>query len=95
MLVHPMAGDVLNEAIRLWLNAKVVGEDRTQAKVARAIGVSEERLRHWLTGRNRVPLNALQSVARYFKFPTDAAFLAEVRRFYPAPEAEGACRDPT
>lgn len=78
----------LAEALRLWLlKHKIEGEDRTQAKVARAIGVTEERFHHWLSGKNRIPLNTVLALARYFKFVDDAALLVEVRRLYPAPPA--------
>ena len=81
-----MAEYELAEALRLWLlKQKIEAEDRTQSKVARALGISEERFHHWLTGRNRIPLDKLNDLAAYFGFDSDAALLAEVRRLYPPP----------
>lgn len=82
-----VSGYELHEAIRLWLVQKIDGEDRTQAKVARALGVKQERLHHWLTGRNRVPLDKLRVIASYFKFESEPDLLLAVRRAYPTTDA--------
>ncbi len=79
------AGYTLHDALRRWLDVRIKGEDRTLAKVARAIGVSQERLHHWTTGRNRVPLDKLTDIARYFQLGDESALIADVRRLYPAP----------
>jgi len=74
----------LNQAVRLWLEETLKREDRTLAKVARAIGVKEPRFNHWLTGRNKIPPDMYNDIAQYFDFPNDASWLMEVRRHYHA-----------
>ena len=73
----------------MWLKVKLTEEDRVAARVARAVGVTPPHLAHWLTGHNRVPLDKLESLARYFRYPDEAAFIAEVRRMYPASTQHG------
>lgn len=73
----------LSDAVRLWLTSKLRDEDRRQAGIAKKLGISPERLSHWVTGHNKIPLDRLSDLARYFGFSSDAEWLAEVRRLYP------------
>ena len=74
----------LDAALRVWLQNKMKREDRNRSGVARAVGVSAPRFYWWLTGHNRIPLNKLNQLARYFGYADEAAMLADVRRLYPA-----------
>lgn len=87
MLRYGMSGYALDEALRLWLNQKVEGEHRIKTRVAQAMGLTPERFHHWLTGRNKVPLHHLTTLARYFGLSDEAAMLVEIRRLYPPPTA--------
>ena len=83
----------LDEALRLWLNRAIIGQDRNKSAVARALGVHHQQLRHWLNGHNQVPLYRLNTIAIYFHFENDLALLSEVRRLYPSPSEDA--RDST
>lgn len=71
---------LLSEAVRRWLDGEIKDTERGLAAVAKAIGVSSQRLNHWLNGQEKVPLDRLADLARCFGFSDDAELLAAVRR---------------
>lgn len=72
---HPSPG----ELIRLWLVWEHQHQRLNASGMARTIGVSQVRVHHWMTGRNRIPDSQWSAIAEFFDFDTPEAFIAAAR----------------
>lgn len=82
--VLDMARDVA-ELLRLYLQGEQRRGRLVSAQLARELGITPAAVDHYISGRNKVPLDRLDTIAQFLDFPTAEAMLAKARAQYGDP----------
>lgn len=70
------------ELVRLYLEREQRRGRLVSAQLARVLGITPSAVDHYISGKNKVPLDRLDDIARFLDFPTGEGLVARARELY-------------
>lgn len=70
------------ELVRLYLEGEQRRGRLVSAQLARVLRITPSAVDHYISGKNKVPLERLDVIARFLDFPTAEAMISRARELY-------------